>query len=153
MSSTQKITPFLWFDKEAGQAVEFYLSIFKNSKIISRNDVSDTPSGDVQIYKIELMGQPFSLMNAGPLFKFNEAISFVIECENQEEVDYYWNSLTAQGGKPGQCGWLKDPFGVSWQVVPQGLGELIVNDKTDQVFQAMLKMSKIIIADLEKIKA
>ena len=150
---TQKITPFLWFDKEAGEAAAFYTSLFPNSKMLSPAIYSDTPSGTVDIYSIELSGQQFTLMNAGPTFKFNEAISFVIDCKDQEEVDYYWDRLTADGGEESMCGWLKDKFGVSWQVVPRRFNELVNDDdkeKAERVVQAMLKMKKLDIAQLEK---
>jgi predicted 3-demethylubiquinone-9 3-methyltransferase (glyoxalase superfamily) len=149
----QKITPFLWFDKEAGEAAAFYASLFPDSKMLSPQSYSDTPSGTVDIYTIELSGQQFSLMNAGPQFKFNEAISFVIDCGDQEEVDYYWDSLTADGGEESMCGWLKDRFGVSWQVVPRRFNELVADtdkEKAGRVMQAMLKMKKLDIAVLEK---
>lgn len=150
---TQKITPFLWYDKEAGEAAAFYTTLFPGSKTLSPESYNDTPSGTVDIYTIELAGQQFTLMNAGPHFKFNEAISFVIDCNDQEEVDYYWDRLTADGGKESMCGWLKDRFGVSWQVVPRRFNEL-VNDvdkeKAGRVMQAMLKMKKLDIAELEK---
>lgn len=113
VNDTQKISPFLWFDTQAGEAAKFYVSVFKDAKALDLNTLDDTPSGPVQIYTIELFGQRFTLMNAGPQFTFNEAISFVVDCENQEEVDYYWDRLTADGGTEGQCGWLKDRFGVS----------------------------------------
>ena len=115
----QKITPFLWFDKEAREAAKFYTSVFKESKMLTTETMDDTPSGAVDIVSIELFGQTFALMSAGPMFKFTEAISFVIDCQDQEEVDYYWEKLTADGGEESQCGWLKDKFGVSWQVVPK----------------------------------
>ena len=149
----QKITPFLWFDKEAGEAAALYTSLFPNSKMLSQESYSDTPSGTVDIYAIELSGQQLSLMNAGPHFKFNEAISFVIDCKDQEEVDYYWDNLTADGGEESMCGWLKDKFGVSWQVVPRRYNELASDDdkeKAGRVMQAMLKMKKLDIAELEK---
>jgi predicted 3-demethylubiquinone-9 3-methyltransferase (glyoxalase superfamily) len=149
----QKITPFLWFNKEAGEAAKFYTSLFPNSKILSPVSYDDTPSGTVDIYTIELSGQQFTMMNAGPQFKFNEAISFVINCESQEEVDYYWDRLTADGGEESMCGWLKDKFGVSWQVVPRRFNELVNDDdkeKAERVMQAMLKMKKLDIAALEK---
>jgi predicted 3-demethylubiquinone-9 3-methyltransferase (glyoxalase superfamily) len=152
-TSIQKITPFLWFDKEAGEAAALYTSLFPNSKILSPESYSDTPSGTVDIYTIELSGQQFTLMNAGPQFKFNEAISFVIDCKDQEEVDYYWERLTADGGQESMCGWLKDKFGLSWQVVPRRFTELVndVNkEKAGRVMQAMLKMKKLDIAALEK---
>jgi len=152
-TNIQKITPFFWFDKEAGQAAAFYTTVFPNSRILSPKRYSDTPSGTVDIYTIELSGQRFTLMNAGPYFKFNEAISFVIDCKDQEEVDYYWEGLTADGGEESMCGWLKDKFGVSWQVVPGRFNELVNDvdkDKADRVMQAMLKMKKLDIAALEK---
>ena len=151
-TGTQKITPFLWFDKEAGEAARFYTSLFPNSKMLSPESFSDTPSGTVDIYSIDLSGQQFTLMNAGPVFKFNEAISFVIDCIDQEEVDYYWDRLTADGGEESMCGWLKDKFGVSWQVVPRRFNELVSDDdqeKAGRVMQAMLKMKKLDIAALE----
>lgn len=146
---TQKITPFLWFDNNAKEAAEFYVSVFKNAKIKSSTILHDTPSGNVENLTIELFGQEFNLISGGPLFKFNESVSFVIKCETQEEVDYYWERLSAEP-KAEQCGWLKDKFGLSWQVVPTVLGELLGKDKTGKVMEAMLKMKKIVIADLEK---
>lgn len=148
----QKITPFLWFDKEARQAAKFYTSIFKGSKIKGTDTFSDTPSGAVDVVAIELMGQEFILMSAGPQFKFNESISFVINCETQEEVDYYWEKLTGDGGQESQCGWLKDKFGLSWQVVPTILNKLLQDKdpkKSGRAMQAMLQMKKI---DIEKLK-
>ncbi len=148
----QKITPFLWFDKEARQAAKFYTSIFKDSKIKGTDTFSDTPSGAVDVVAIELMGQEFVLMSAGPQFKFNEAISFVVNCETQEEVDYFWEKLS-EGGKESQCGWLKDKFGLSWQVVPTILVELLQDKdaiKAKKVMQAMLQMKKIDIKILEQ---
>lgn len=150
----QKITPFLWFDKgKAREAAELYASIFKDSKVMNPEKLEDTPSGDVEIISIELFGQMFTLMSAGPEFKFNEAVSFVIDCQGQEEVDYYWNALTADGGEESQCGWLKDKFGVSWQVVPRELNELMGSSDPEvarYAMEAMLKMKKITIADLKK---
>ena len=149
----QKITPFLWFDKEAREAAKFYTSVFKESKIKSPVSLDDTPQGTVDIISLELFGQDFTLMSAGPEFKFNESISFVIDCVDQEEVDYYWDHLTSNGGAESQCGWLKDKFGVSWQVVPRQLGELMSDpdqEKAGRTMQAMLKMKKIIISDLQK---
>ena len=150
---TQKITPFLWFDTEAREAAKLYISIFKNSKVNSPVVLDDTPSGTVDIISIELMGQEFTLMSAGAHFKFNEAISFVIDCVDQEEVDYYWNALTADGGEESMCGWLKDKFGVSWQVVPRRLKELMGDpdqEKAGRAMQAMLKMKKIEVSKLEE---
>lgn len=150
MTVMQKITPFLWFDTQAREAAKFYTSVFKDAKLKSPTTLEDTPSGTVEIFTIELFGQDFTLMSAGPQFKFTEAISFVIDCDGQEEVDYYWEKLT-EGGEESQCGWLKDKFGVSWQVVPRQLNEALGNPdkaKAGQAMQAMLKMKKIIIADL-----
>lgn len=141
----QKITPFLWFDKEAGEAAKFYTSVFKNSNIKSTTLLPDTPSGTVEIITIELMELEFTLMSAGPLFKFNESISFQIHCKDQEEVDYFWKKLT-KGGQESMCGWLKDKYGVSWQVVPDGMAELIHSkdaEKAKRAMKAMLQMKKL----------
>jgi predicted 3-demethylubiquinone-9 3-methyltransferase (glyoxalase superfamily) len=157
----QKITPFLWFDNNAEEAVNFYTSIFKNSKIgtVSRYNeeaakVAGRPKGSLMTASFQINGQEFIALNGGPVFKFTEAISFVINCENQEEVDYYWERLGAGGdAKAQQCGWLKDKFGLSWQVVPTILGKLLADKdakKSQQVMQAMLQMKKIDIAALEK---
>jgi len=149
----QKITPFLWFDKgKATEAAKFYSEVFKDSKIYNAEHLDDTPSGSVEIINIDLFGQTFTLMGAGPEFKFNEAISFIIDCDGQEEVDYYWNALTS-GGEESQCGWLKDKFGVSWQVVPKQLNEAMADpdpEKAKYALDQMLQMKKIIIADLSK---
>src|SRR5881397_138995 len=149
----QKITPFLWFDSQAEEAVKFYTSIFKNSKIgkIARygeegEQVSGRPAGSVMTVEFQLEGQEFVALNGGPHFKFTEAISFVVSCQNQEEVDYFWDKLTADGGKPGQCGWLKDKFGVSWQIVPSALPELLQNkdpEKSKRVMKALMQMHKL----------
>lgn len=150
---TQKITPFLWFDKEASNAAKFYTSVFKDSKIIHTSIMEDTPSGTVEIVTIELLGQEFTLMSAGPLFKFTEAISFVIDCRDQKEVDYYWEKLTADGGEENMCGWLKDKYGLSWQVVLRQLNEMLGSkdkEAAGRATQAMLKMKKIVIKDLEE---
>ena len=149
----QKITPFLWFDKEAREAAKFYTSIFKGSKTTATETLSDTPSGTVDIVTIELMGQEFTLMSAGPQFKFTEAISFVVHCETQEEVDYYWEKLTADGGQESMCGWLKDKFGLSWQIVPTALNRLLSDPdpvKAKFAMNAMLQMKKIEIKKLQK---
>ena len=154
----QKITPFLWFDDKAEEAVKFYTSIFENSKIgkIARYDeagekASGRPRGSVMTVEFQLEGQQFVALNGGPQFKFTEAISFVVNCETQEEVDYYWEKLS-KGGKEVQCGWLKDKYGLSWQIVPTVLGKL-VSDKdaarSQRVMQAMLKMVKL---DVKKLK-
>lgn len=150
---SQKITPFLWFDNQAREAAKLYTSVFKDAKMLTEEKLDDTPSGTVEVITIELFGMTFTLMSAGPEFKFNESISFVIDCEDQAEVDYYWEKLTENGGEESQCGWLKDKFGVSWQVVPRQLNELMSDPdpkKSANVVQAMLKMKKIIVADLQK---
>ena len=142
--STPRITPFLWFDKNAVEAAEFYTSIFKNSKIIQLHPLVST---------FELEGQHFMALNGGPDFKFTEAVSFFVSCETQEEVDYYWGSLLADGGIESRCGWLKDKYGLSWQIVPVILGELLSDpdhEKSEKVMQAMLKMIKLDIEALSK---
>jgi|SRR5882724_7238332 len=143
-----RITPFLWFDNNAEDAVNFYLSIFKNSRSLEVQHNPDGHSGPANVLTIafELDGQKFTALNGGPMFKFTEAVSFVIRCDSQEEVDEYWAKLSA-GGSEGQCGWLKDKFGLSWQVVPARALELIKNPKA---FQAMLKMKKLDLAELER---
>ena len=151
----QKITPFLWFDTQAEEAANFYTSIFKNSKIsmVTRyGDAGPGPKGAVQTIAFELEGQMFTALNGGPHFKFTEAISFVVHCETQEELDSLWNRLT-DGGHEVQCGWLKDKFGLSWQIVPNALLELLKDPdpaKTNRVMQAMFKMKKLDIAGLRK---
>ena len=145
-----KITPFLWFDSQAEEAMNLYVSIFKNSKV---NNVSHGPDGKVFSISFNLNGQEFMGMNAGPHHKFNEAVSFYVDCKDQAEVDEYWNKLIADGGQESQCGWLKDKFGVSWQIIPKQLGELMGDpdpEKAQRTVQAMLKMQKIIVADLQK---
>jgi predicted 3-demethylubiquinone-9 3-methyltransferase (glyoxalase superfamily) len=150
-----KITPFLWFDNQAEEAVNLYTSIFKNSKIkeVSRyGEAGPGPAGSVMVVRFELDGQEFSALNGGPEFKFTEAVSFVVNCETQAEVDMYWEKLSA-GGEESQCGWLKDKFGLSWQVVPTALSELASDPdpaKSQRVIQAMLQMRKIVIADLQR---
>ena len=144
----QKITPYLWFDNQADEAAHFYVSIFPNSKLLS---TSPGPDGKVMIASFELNGQHFLALNGGPGFQFTEAVSFLIECGDQEEVDYYWERLTANGGEPGRCGWLKDQYSLSWQVIPRALAELISDPNpvtAGNVMQAMLQMSKIDIAQL-----
>ena len=151
-----KITPFLWFDSQAEDAANFYVSVFKNSRItaISRyTEGGPGPAGSVMTVAFELDGQPFTALNAGPVFKFTEAISFTVSCKTQEEVDYYWNTLTAAGGQESDCGWLKDKYGLSWQVVPRALIEMISDPdkaKSQRAFNAMLQMKKIDIAELKK---
>lgn len=148
----QKITPHLWFDKEAKEAAEFYVSVFPDSKVTHVSTIHDTPSGDCDIVSFTLNGQPFMAISAGPLFTFNESISFVIPCESQEEIDWYWERLSAVPASE-QCGWLKDKFGVSWQVWPTAAGEMLANGSPEQiarVTQAFLKMKKFDIAALKK---
>ena len=140
------MTPFLWFDTQAEAAARFYVSIFPNSKVLNVWG----PPGNVMGVSFVLDGQEVRGLNGGPQFKPTEAFSFFVDCETQEEVDMYWSKLTAGGGSQGQCGWLKDKFGVSWQVIPKQLGALMGKDKNGKVMQAMLQMKKIVIADLEK---
>ena len=149
-----KITPFLWFNGQAEEAMNFYLSIFKNSKVgsVTRyGDAGPGPKGSVMTASFQLDGQTFTALNGGPEFQFTEAVSFVVHCENQQEVDYYWDKLTA-GGKAVQCGWLKDKYGLSWQIVPVALFRLLEGPdpkKTQRVMQALMKMTKLDIATLE----
>jgi len=151
-----KITPFLWFDNQAEEAAKFYTSVFKNSKIgtMARyGDAGPGPKGSVMTASFQIDGHDFVALNGGPHFKFTEAISFVVNCESQNEVDYYWEKLAANGGQESQCGWLKDKFGLSWQIVPTILSTLLEDKdpkKAQRVMQAMLKMKKIVIADLQK---
>ena len=152
----QKITPFLWFDGKAEEAINLYTSVFKNSKIVNIAywpEGSPFPKGQVMTGVFELDGQRFYAFDAGPQFKFTEAISFFVSCDTQDEIDHFWNKLTADGGQESMCGWLKDKFGVSWQIVPPVLGEML-NDKdkakAGRVMHAMMQMKKIIIGDLEK---
>jgi predicted 3-demethylubiquinone-9 3-methyltransferase (glyoxalase superfamily) len=148
--SNARITPFLWFDGNAEDAVNFYLSVFKNSRRLDKLDSavdSSVPKGKVITISFELDGQAFVALNGGPHFKFNEAVSFMIRCEDQDEIDYYWSKLIGGGGAESQCGWLKDKFGLSWQVVPSRIAELI---KAPKGMEAMMKMKKLDIAELEK---
>ena len=152
----QKISPFLWFDDQAEEAVNFYTSIFKNSKIsnVTRyGEVGPGPKDSVMTVAFRLEGQEFMALNGGPHFKFTEAISFVVKCKTQEEVDDLWEKLSEGGGEKIQCGWLKDKYGVSWQIVPTILGEMISDPdpaKSQRVMEAMLKMKKIDIEGLRK---
>ncbi len=149
----KKITPFLWFDKNLKEIITFYTSVFPEAKVRGDGNISDTPSGNVEMASLEIFGQEMSLMTAGPMFKFTEAISFVIRCQDQAEIDYYWEKLTAAGGSEGQCGWLKDKYGLSWQVVPSRMDEMLSSGDTDKigrVTQAFLKMKKFDIQTLEK---
>jgi len=156
----QKITPFLWFDGQAEDAVNFYTSLFKNSKIArifryteEAAEKTGLAVGSVLTVEFEIEGQKFVALNGGPLFKFNESVSFVINCETQEEVDFFWEKLTADGGEESQCGWLKDKFGLSWQVTPTVLIDMLHDkdpEKAERVMKAMLQMQKI---EIPKLKA
>lgn len=146
----KKITPFLWFDTQAEEAMNFYVSLFKNSKV---NNISRGPEGKAFMVSFELDGQEFMGLNAGPHHKFNEAISLYVDCKDQAEVDELWNKLIADGGEESMCGWLKDKYGLSWQIIPRQLGELMGSpdpEKSQRVMQAMLKMQKIVVTDLQK---
>jgi predicted 3-demethylubiquinone-9 3-methyltransferase (glyoxalase superfamily) len=151
----QKITPFLWFDNQAEEAMNFYVSIFKNSKVLSVNRYGEgapAPKGTVMTANFQLDGQEFTALNGGPMFKFSPAISFVVHCETQVEVDEHWAKLSA-GGKENQCAWLDDKFGVSWQIVPNALIELLSDPdpvKVGRVMQAMMQMTKIDISALQR---
>lgn len=154
MAITQRITPFLWFDNQAEEAASFYCSVFKNSQfgqVVRYGDVGPGPKGQAMIVTFKPDGQEFTALNGGPRFKFDEAISFVVNCETQDEIDYYWEKLTADGGAESMCGWLKDKFGLSWQVVPTMIGELMSGDaeKSGRVMQAVMQMQKL---DLQKMK-
>lgn len=152
---TQKITPCLWVEKDAKKAARYYLSIFKKGKMKSHQTFKNLhgPSGDFDTATLTILGMDFQILAAGPLFKFNEAVSFVVRCKDQAEVDYYWKALTAKGGSEGPCGWLKDTYGLSWQIVPEQYFKLEAHKnkaRRDYALHAVLKMKKIIIADLEK---
>ncbi len=147
-----KIIPHLWFDKEVKEASEFYTSVFPNSRIMRITTLHDTPSGDCDVVSFELSGQPFMAISAGPFFKFNEAVSFMVHCDTQEEIDYYWEKLSAVP-ESEQCGWLKDKYGVSWQIVPKAMDEMMQKGSKDQlarVTEVFLKMKKFDIAALQK---
>jgi len=156
----QKITPFLWFDHQAEEAAKFYTSVFKNSKVgkstrygEAAEKAAGRPAGSVMTVEFELEGQKFTALNGGPVFKFNESISFVVNCETQEEVDYLWEKLTADGGKEVECGWLRDKYGLSWQIVPTVLIEMLQDkdhEKAERVMKAMLQMQKIDIKTLKE---
>ena len=151
----QKITPCLWFDNQAEEAMRFYTSIFKNSKtgaLTYYGDAFPGPKGSVLTATFQIEGQEFIALNGGPEFKFSEAISFMVNCDTQKEIDYYWEKLTAEGGRESQCGWLKDKFGVSWQIVPSNMPKLIdaSNQKrSNRVMRAIMKMVKIDLAQLQ----
>src|SRR6266498_1260357 len=156
----QKITPFLWFDNQAEEAAKFYASIFKNSKVgkstrygEAAEKAAGRPAGSVMTVEFELEGQKFTALNGSPVFKFNESISFVVNCDSQEEVDYFWEKLTADGGEESACGWLTDKFGLSWQVVPTVLIDMLHDEdseKSERVTNAMLQMKKIDIKTLKE---
>lgn len=151
-----KITPFLWFDNNAEEAMNFYTSVFKHSKVgkVTRYlEGTPVPAGTFMTGTFEIEGQEFVVLNGGPNFKFNEAISFVVNCDTQQEVDEYWEKLTANGGQEVQCGWLRDKFGLTWQIIPKVLLELLADKdrkKAQRVMDAMLKMKKIDIAGLKR---
>jgi predicted 3-demethylubiquinone-9 3-methyltransferase (glyoxalase superfamily) len=152
----QKIAPMLWFDNQAEEAANHYVRIFKDARILNiarYGEAGPGPKGSVMVVEFELHGQKFTALNGGPQFKFSEAVSFVISCKDQAEVDYYWEQLTADGGKPVQCGWLKDKFGFSWQVTPDRAVELLSNSDPGvaaRVAKAVYGMVKIDIAELER---
>ena len=143
------ITPFLWFDTQAEEAMNFYAGVFKRSKVLSVNRAQ----GKVMSVEFELEGQKFMALNAGPMYKFTEAVSFFVACETQAEIDDLWEALTAEGGSPSRCGWLKDKFGLSWQIIPTALGRML-NDadpaRAGRVMNAMLQMNKLDIGQLER---
>ena len=152
----QKITPFLWFDHQAEEAARFYASVFKDGKVKTLSHYGDAgpgAKGSVMTAEFELFGQDFVALNAGPHFRFNESISFVVHCESQEEVDYYWDRLTADGGEESACGWLKDKYGLSWQITPTVLLKLIKDkdpQRANRVMKAMMTMKKIDIKTIEQ---
>jgi two-component system sensor histidine kinase QseC len=152
----QKITPSLWFDNNAEEAIGFYSSIFKNSKVLNKSwygEGAPLLKGTMLAATFQLEGQEFLAINGGPVFPFTEAVSFTVNCENQEQVDYYWEKLLQDGGKEGQCGWLKDKYGLSWQVTPSVIHQLFSDkdtEKAGRAIQAMMKMVKLDIAALEK---
>jgi predicted 3-demethylubiquinone-9 3-methyltransferase (glyoxalase superfamily) len=161
MQNIQKITPCLWFDDQAEEAAKFYTAIFNNSKIVSitrygeaGHEVHGRPAGTVMTVAFELDGHAFTALNGGPMFKFNEAISFQVSCETQEELDYYWERLSEGGDREAQqCGWLKDKYGASWQVIPNVLLEMLTNPdskKSQRVMKSMLQMKKIDIEELKR---
>jgi predicted 3-demethylubiquinone-9 3-methyltransferase (glyoxalase superfamily) len=151
-----KLIPNLWFDTEAEEAAEFYTSVFDNSRILSvarYNDAGPREAGMVMTVEFELNGDRIVAINGGPEFKFNEAVSLMVECKDQEEIDYFWDKLTADGGEEGPCGWLKDRYGLSWQVVPAGMDELFSDPdqgRAERAMRAMLEMRKIDIAKLQE---
>ena len=153
---SRKFTPNLWFDGNAEEAADFYCSVFPNSHVVGKSHYTESSPGEtgaVMTVDFELDGQRFTGINGGPQFKFSEAISFLINCSDQEEVDHYWDKLVEGGGETGPCGWLKDRFGVSWQVVPEGMEEVFAEgdeERTDRVMKAMLQMTKLDVAELRR---
>ncbi|PZR76294.1 MAG: hypothetical protein DLM73_03015 [Chthoniobacterales bacterium] len=149
----QEITPFIWFDNQAEEAMNFYVSLFPNSKVITVTRYGETgsgPKGTVMTAAFELNGQKFTALNGGPLFKFNESVSFVVNCDTQEEIDSYWEKLSA-GGEKSRCGWLKDKYGLSWQVVPSALAEMLKDaDGLDRVMKAVMQMDKLDLKTLQR---
>ena len=150
----QKVTTFLWFDRNAEEAVNFYVSVFKNSRVIGTSHYGESgagPKGSVMTIEFDLDGQRFTALNGGPTFKFTEAISLVVHCETQEEIDYFWEKLS-EGGQKVECGWVKDKFGLSWQIVPNFLMELLLGDteRSDRVMKAVMQMKKLDIAQLKE---
>jgi predicted 3-demethylubiquinone-9 3-methyltransferase (glyoxalase superfamily) len=160
MASVQKLTSCLWFDCQAEDAAKFYVSVFKNAKLgnVSHypnegQEVHGQAAGKVLVVEFEIEGQKFIGLNGGPQFKFSEAISFVVNCDTQAEIDYFWDKLGGDGGQPGPCGWLKDKFGLSWQIAPSMIGQWISDkdkSKAARVFAAVMKMGKLDIAELQK---
>jgi predicted 3-demethylubiquinone-9 3-methyltransferase (glyoxalase superfamily) len=149
----QKIIPHLWFDKQAKEAARFYTSVFRDSRIKNISSLHDTPSGTVKVVSFELFGQEFVAISAGPFFHFNESISFIVKCNTQEEIDYYWERLTSEGGQESECGWLKDKYGLSWQIVPSVMDDTMQDKDPEtlaRVTQAFLKMKKFDIAALQR---
>jgi len=151
----QKLTPCLWFNGRVEEALEFYTSVFKNAKVKDVSHYGENmpmPAGSIMTATFDIEGQGFMILNGGPHFTPNEAISFVINCKDQEEVDYYWEKLTANGGRESMCGWLADPYGISWQVVPEEFGSIMRNSgaNSDKVMQALMHMKKL---DINKLKA
>jgi predicted 3-demethylubiquinone-9 3-methyltransferase (glyoxalase superfamily) len=160
MVSVQKLVPCLWFDRQAEEAAKFYVSIFKNSKLggvsyypNEGQEIHGTKEGTVLVAEFEIEGQKFMGLNGGPQFKFTEAVSFTVNCDTQEEIDYHWSRLTADGGQEGPCGWLKDKFGLSWQIAPSMVGKWLTDPdkrKSARVIAAVMKMGKLDIAALQK---
>ncbi len=160
MTNVQKISPNLWFDRQAEEAVNYYISVFRNSRINrvthygkEGHEIHKMPAGSVMTIEFELEGQTFLALNGGPVFKFNEAVSFIVNCDTQAEIDYYWDMLSRNGDKNAQqCGWLKDKFGLSWQIVPSFMSEMFSSDskRSGEVMKVMLKMKKLDIKKLEE---